>query len=438
MRKTLRIAKREYKASVRTKGFIIAIVLAPVMMSGSIIAMILFQGKVDTADKHIAVIDHSNLVTETLVKSAEERNAAVVWDEEKGKKVKPSYYLEIIDPDTADMAALRMQQSNRVRAHQLQGFVEIGPAVLFPGSDPANGRIVYHAENAPIDEVRGWLNGTINNHLRHLRLTNAGVQPEEVGSLLTWISVEGQGLVSVDSKTGEVKEAQSSSEIEVVLAPIFTLILMFLMMMMGAIPLLQAVMEEKNLRIAEVLLGSVRPFQFMMGKIVGGVAVSLTALTVYVVLGAFVVVRFDLADKIPYHILPWFYTYMIVAIVMVGSGLAALGSTCNDAKDAQNLTFPAMLPILIPMFLMIPVIEAPNSSFATGLSLFPPFTPMLMLLRMSSPVTIPGWQPWVGLAGILLLSFFSIWLGGRIFRVGILVQGQAPKLSLLLRWAFRG
>jgi ABC-2 type transport system permease protein len=434
----MRIAKREYKASVRTKGFIIGIALAPVMMSGSIIAMMLFRGKVDTVDKYIAVIDHSGIITETLEQAVEERNAAIVWDEEKDKKVKPAYYLEIIDSEIADVAALRVQLSNRVRAHQLQGFVEIGSAVLAPGSDPENGRIVYHAENAPIDEVRGWLNGTINTHLRHLRLTNEGVQPEEVGSILTWISVEGQGLASVDNKTGEVKEAQSTSEAEVVLGPIFTLMLMFLMMMMGAIPLLQAVMEEKNLRIAEVILGSVRPFQFMMGKIVGGVAVSLTALTVYVVLGAFVVVRFDLADKIPYHILPWFYTYMIVAIVMLGSGLAALGSTCNDAKDAQNLTFPAMIPIIIPMFLLIPVIEAPNSSFATGLSLFPPFTPMLMLLRMSSPVTIPAWQPWIGLAGILILSVFSIWLGGRIFRVGILVQGQPPKLSLLLRWAFRG
>ena len=438
MRKTLRIAGREYRASVRTKGFIIGIALAPIMMSGSIIAMALFRGKVDTTDKVIAVIDHSGVAVETLLQAAEERNAAVVYDEEKAKKVKPAYYLEIINPDTADLPALRLQLSNRVRAHQLQGFVEIGSAVLAPGSDPGNGRIVYHAENAPIDEVRGWLNGTINNYLRHLRLTGAGIRPEETGSILTWISVEGQGLVSVDAETGEVKEAKQTSEMQVVLGPIFTLMLMFMMLMMGAIPLLQAVMEEKTQRIAEVILGSVRPFQFMMGKLIGGVAVSLTALSVYVVLGAIVVIRFDLADKIPYHVLPWFYTYMIVAIIMVGAGLAALGSTCNDAKDAQNLTFPAMLPVLIPMFLLVPVIEAPNSAFATGLSLFPPFTPMLMLLRLSSPVTIPAWQPWAGLAGVLVMSLFSIWLGGRIFRIGIMVQGQPPKLSLMLRWALRG
>jgi ABC-type Na+ efflux pump permease subunit len=118
MRKILCIVRREYRASVRTKGFIIGIALAPIMMSGSIIAMALFRGKVDTTDKLIAVIDHSGVAAETLLQAAEERNAAVVYDEEKGKKVKPAYFLEIIDPDNTDLPVLRLQLSNRVRAHR--------------------------------------------------------------------------------------------------------------------------------------------------------------------------------------------------------------------------------------------------------------------------------------------------------------------------------
>lgn len=118
--------------------------------------------------------------------------------------------------------------------------------------------------------------------------------------------------------------------------------------------------------------------------------------------------------------------------------LAALGSACNDAKDAQNLTFPAMLPIMIPMFLLMPILQEPSSSFATGLSLFPPFTPMLMLLRICTPMGVPAWQPWVGLSGVLLFTLLSVWAGGRIFRVGILMQGKPPKISHILRWAIRG
>ena len=94
-----------------------------------------------------------------------------------------------------------------------------------------------------------------------------------------------------------------------------------------------------------------------------------------------------------------------------------------------------MIPIMIPMFLMLPILEGPNSRFATGLSLFPP---MLMLLPLASSVEIPGWQPWVGLASVLLFALVSIWAGGRIFRVGILMQGQPPKLGSILRWAIRG
>jgi len=438
MRKILRLARREYSASVRTKGFIIGLALAPIFMSGSLIAIALFRSKVDTADKFIAVVDRSGVVVETVVAAAEERNAAIVYEEETGKKVKPAYLIEVVEPNAANPAAQRLELSDRVRARELHAFAEIGPGALEPTKDWEAARIRYFAQNAAIDEIRGWLNSCINNHLRRLRLAETGIDEKAAGAMLAWINVEGVGLVSVDEETGNVSEAQHSSEMETVLTPIFTLFLMFLMIMMGAIPLLSAVMEEKTQRIAEVILGSMRPFQFMMGKVLGSVAVSLTALSVYVILGAVVVIRMDEVDKIPYQLLPWIYAYVILTIFMLGSGLAGLGSVCNDAKDAQNLTFPAMLPIMIPMFLLLPVIEAPNSAFATGLSLFPPFTPMLMLMRMASPVTIPGWQPWAGLAGVMLFALLSVWAGGRIFRVGILMQGQPPKLGNIIRWALRG
>jgi ABC-type uncharacterized transport system ATPase subunit len=125
-------------------------------------------------------------------------------------------------------------------------------------------------------------------------------------------------------------------------------------------------------------------------------------------------------------------------IVIVGSYLAALGSSCNDPKDAQNMQFPAMIPVFLPMFLAMPILQEPTSAFATALSLFPLFTPMLMLLRKATPIGIPAWQPWVGLAGVILFTVFSVWMGGRIFRIGILIQGGPPKLSKIFRWAIRG
>jgi ABC-2 type transport system permease protein len=207
---------------------------------------------------------------------------------------------------------------------------------------------------------------------------------------------------------------------------------------MGAVPLLHSVTEEKSQRIAEVLLGSVTPSQLMAGKVLGGVGVSLTASAVYVAVGSFAAVRMGYAESIPFHILPWFFGYMVLAIVMMGAMLADLGSTCNDAKEAQSITPLALFPVFVPMFLVVPVLKEPGSSLATYLSLFPLFTPMSMMVRLGTPGGVPGWQPFVGMAGMIVFTLLSVWAGGRVFRVGILMQGQPPNLGNIIRWALRG
>ena len=438
MRKILRLVRREYLASVRTKGFIIGLMLAPIIMGGSIIAMVLFEGHVDTTDRNVAVVDRSGVVVEALVEAAKVRNAEEVYDKETGEKVMPAYLIEIIEPNELDAAAQRLELSNRVRSKQIHAFVEIGESVLHPRDDPEASRIAYYAESAAMDEMRSWIAGPINKQLRQLRLADAGVDESAVSDLFDWLPVEGMGLVSVDKETGKVKEAERSSEAEAFIVPFVMLMLMFLMFMMGAMPLLNAVMEEKSQRIAEVILGSVQPFQFMMGKLLGGVFVALTGAAVYVIGGILAVRYMGMEAYIPYHVLPWFFVYMLAAILMMGAIYTALGSACNSSAEAQSLSLPAMLPLLIPIFVALPVLEEPLSTFATGLSLFPPFTPMLMLLRLSMPAGIPMWQPWVGLVGVVLFTVFSVWVGGRIFRVGILMQGAPLKLSNIFRWAFRG
>jgi ABC-2 type transport system permease protein len=213
---------------------------------------------------------------------------------------------------------------------------------------------------------------------------------------------------------------------------------LLMMIMMGASPHLQAVTEEKQQRIAEVMLGSIEPFPFMLGKLVGGVGIALTASAVYLVGGILTVEYMGWGAFIPYSLLPWFLVYMVAAVAMFGALGAALGSACNDATEAQNMTLPSILPVMIPIFVLIPVVTEPSSALATGLSLVPLFTPLLMLLRQGTPEGVAAWQPWVGLAGILVTAVIFVWIGGRIFRVGLLSQGTPPKLGTILRWAVRG
>lgn len=438
MRRVFWLARREYLAAVKTKGFVIGLALAPVVMCGSILAMVLLENRVDTTDKHIAVVDHSGVIADALVAAADERNAKYVHDENTGKKVRPAYLIEPVEPDTVNPQNQSLELSGRVRSGELSGFLVVGPEVLHPGEDEEVARIAYHSRSSAFDEIPGWLGSPLNQQLRRSRLAEVGVEPETADQALKWINVQSMELIEVDEASGEIEAARESNRAKAIFLPIGVMILMFILVLMGASPLLNSIMEEKTQRIAEVLLGSITPSQFMAGKILGGLAVSLTASSVYVLVGIAAVAYMGLAEHIPFFILPWFFAFMLLAIVMYGSVYAALGAVCTDPKDAQNLMFPAMLPTMIPMFVLVPVAKEPLTGWATTMSLFPPFAPPLMLVRLTSPFDIPAWQPWVGLLGVVLFAALFVWIGGRIFRVGILMQGKSPTLGNIVRWAIRG
>jgi ABC-2 type transport system permease protein len=136
--------------------------------------------------------------------------------------------------------------------------------------------------------------------------------------------------------------------------------------------------------------------------------------------------------------LPWFLAYVVLATCMFGAMFAAAGSACSNTAETQSVVMPAMLPIMIPMMIQMPVITQPHTAFATWLSLFPLFTPLLMLARQGTPGGVPLWQPCAGLIGTVLTTLLFVWLGGRIFRIAILMQGTPPRLGNILHWALRG
>jgi len=438
MHRALRFALREYLAAVKTKGFIIGLVLAPIMMSGGAIAFFLLKDRVDTTDKAVVVIDRSGVLAPAILIAAEERNASELYDEATGEKVRPAYLFETVPPDEADPTSQRLALSERVRKGELHAFMEIGSAVIHPGEDSDARRIAYYGRSAAMDDLRRWVQWPINNTLRALRLEDAGIDQAQVPDLFHWVEIEGMGLVSQDEETGDVTEAARATPFESLLVPIIFMFLMFLMIMMSVPGMVQSVMEEKTQRIAEVLLGSIKPFEFMMGKVMGGIAVSLTSSLVYIVGGVVFVEAMAFQEFVPYRVLPWFFLYMLFAIVMFGAYAAALGSVCNEPKDAQSLTFPAILPAVIPVFVYFPVAKEPLSAFATWMSLIPPFAPTLMILRIATPEPVPVWQPIAGLVGVVIFTLLSVWVGGRLFRTAILMQGTPPKFANILRWALRG
>lgn len=437
MPKIFILTKREFLTSVRTKSFLIGLIIAPLLMGGSFIVIKLFEDKIDINDKKIAVIDHSGIMAEPLIEISSERNKEI-FDKETGEKINPAYYFEIIEPDTANPKQQRLKLSDRVRNKELHAFVEIGSEILHPGEDYEKHRITYYSENSLMDNVRDWVSRSINNRIRQFRVEDLNIDKEVSKDLFYWINVEGMGLLTINEQTGDVKDARKSNLGDAVAVPYILMMIMFMMVMMFTIPLLSSVMEEKTERIAEVLLGSVTPFQFMTGKLLGSILISLIGSSVYIIGGAIAATQMGFGDSVPYHLLPWFFTFLLLNVIMVGSMMAALGSACDNAKDAQSLQFPAMMPVLLPMFVMLPMLKAPLSTFSTTMSLIPPFTPMLMTVRMATPVSIPVWQPIVGLIGVILFTAFTVWVSGRLFRTCILMQGTPPKFMNLVKWATRG
>jgi ABC-2 type transport system permease protein len=438
MRKIIKLAVREYNAALRTKATVIMVVLMPILMGSGIIAMKLLEHQVDMADQRIAVVDRSGVIAAFLAAAAEERNRTETHDPTTGKPLRPAYVIESVVPRDESRDAQRLELSNRVRSRDLHAFVEIGPNVVHAESDAATARIEYHAENAIMDEARQWLDGAVNSRVRNLRIAEAGLDEAAINRLMRPVAVESLGLVSVDKATGGIKQAERSNEGLALALPMGTMMLMFLMITVAATPLINAVLEEKMQRIAEVLLGSVRPFHLMMGKLLGSVGVSLTVLAVYMSGGLVAAAYLGVWHYVPYQILPWFLVYLIAAVFLFGALFIAIGAACNDFKEAQSLMLPVWLIVMLPLFVWLNVVREPQSSFSTWVSLIPPCTPMLMLLRQTTPMGIPAWQPWVGLAGVAIFTTLCVWAAGRVFRVGILMQGKTPKLGDLVRWVIRG
>lgn len=435
MSKVLIVFAREYRAQVQSKSFLITLFLMPVLMAGSILISKIFGEGVETGDRHIAVVDHTGMLFAPLKAAADEYNKTEILND-RGKRVRPPFYLENVAP-AANAKKQELELSNKVRGKKLYAFVEIGKNLT--GSAPAEqGDFFRYYSNSPTDrEFQRWVRGPLTKAVMTDRFDEARLPAQVVAGAIRPIDVENLGLVSMD-ENGNIKQAEETNREAAFLVPYGFCMLMFMAVMITGPQLMQNVIEEKLQRIAEVLIGSIPPFQLMLGKLLGLVGVSLTLLCVYLAGGYFVADYFGRSDLIPPDMVAWVIAYGVLAILMFGSVFSAIGASVSEAKDAQNFMMPVTMVIVIPLMLIVSVIRAPNGPVATGVSFFPPATPMMMVTRMAVPPGIPMWQPYAGIALVLAFTVLCVFAAGRIFRVGILMQGKPPKIAEMLRWAITG
>ncbi|MFQ5489800.1 MAG: ABC transporter permease [Phycisphaerae bacterium] len=442
MRKVLVVAIREYEAAVKTKTFLISVILMPVLMSGGIIAQKFMEGHADTTDKTFAVIDHSGQLLDVIVAQAQERNQNDIFeDAEDGtrRQIAPRFLIEPVPVQGQDLDVLCLQLSDRVRDKELTGFVEIQADILSADlNDPESSLIAYRSANPVYNDFRRWLTSPVTQAVQKWRFEQKGLDIEEVAWALQSVNVaQDQGLFS---KVGDkIVEGGADRGKSRVLIGIGLVMMMFMVIALGATPLINVVLEEKSQNIVEVLIGSVGPFELMLGKLLGSVAVSLTVVGVYLVGGYAAAIKLGYSQFLPpTYLIVWFVVFQALAILLFGSMFIAIGAACSDLKEAQSALLPVWLLVCAPLFVMGVVLEEPSSKFAVAASLFPVATPMLMPLRAAIDPNLPLWQPAVGMVSVLLGTIFCVFVAGRVFRIGILTRGEGFKIRRVAGWILKG
>jgi ABC-2 type transport system permease protein len=457
MSKMLTVARREYNAAVRTKAFLISLFLMPLLMGGGMLLQLVLGDQVDIQEKRFAIVDRTagEELVEVLSTAASTRNAEQIFDPTTGKQVLPIFKLERVAASADELEAIEQQRfelSVRVRRGEIFGFLEIGPEVFDYESDaplatqkvtPAelnsDRRVVRYQSNSPTyNEFQMWVRPILEHSIQEARFQAAGLPGGKVRAVLTPTPLLVKGLSEKDPTTGSVKEAKDENPVVSLLAPAALMMLMFMLLFVAGTPAMQGVVEEKMQRIAEMVLGSVRPFELMMGKLLGLMGVSLTLAALYLAGAYAAALYYGMAELVSPTVMAWFVIYLVVGVVMYGAMFIAVGAACSDIRDTQTMLWPVMLLAMLPLFVWLNVAREPTSTFSIVTSLVPTATPMLMILRVAVPPGIAWWQPALGLLLMLVTTVVLVYAAGRIFRIGILMQGKGASVRDLARWIVRG
>jgi ABC-2 type transport system permease protein len=425
MNKILILAKRDYLQTILSKAYLVGLIFLPLIFGGSFLALAIAT-KGAAKQQRIAIVDRTGVAAVTVIQACQDTN----------RKATTPFVFEQVEPE-ADEAAQLLSLSDRIRRGELFLVLDISADALHPPPD-AKQTIRYYSNATGISQLTLWLPDAVNDGLRRVRLAGIGVDPPHVADALQNVSVVSMNLLSKDPVTGRIVQGERKNPLQTEALPVFLVVLLVMVVMVGSAPNLGAVAEDKVQRVFEMLLVSASPYELMMGKVLAALGASLTSSVFYIIGGLFALLGMALFGMAPLELLPWFFVYLVVDVLMTSALGVALGSACGSAQDAQQLAFLLIVPLMVPILILTPVMQQPNGVFATTMSFIPPFTPVVMLLRQALPGGVPWWQPWLGLAGAIVYALGVVWAAARIFRVGILSQGKTPKIAELVQWVVQG
>ena len=454
------IAHREYVAMVGTKAFLFTLVMMPILMFGSLLAMPVLNRVSGGKTLRIVVADGTGELFEKFELAAKARNASINTKPtqtivtKSGKLGGASSFMEQ-QADAWELVAgpseisdeERLKYSDAIRNGDIYALVEI-PKTLFenPQGISPDGNVVeaveststsakFYSQDALMSGARAWLGSLLSQRLRDARMLQFGLDKIDP-KIFAQIDAKVELVPSAPVKKSDGKKSDENSMVDALVnmfLPFGVMMLMFMVILMAAQPMLESAMEEKSLRISEVLLGSVTPSQLMGGKLLGNVAGSLVIFVLYGAGGLFFLNYQGLADKMPLSLLPWFLLFQLLGVLFFSSIFLTVGASVSELKEAQTLLLPVWLVLMAPMMVWFIAVREPNGIVATTLSFFPPSCPMMMVLRLASGTTVPFWQPPLAALVMVISTYGIVTLAGRIYRAGLLRNEGVRSISQLLK-----
>jgi ABC-2 type transport system permease protein len=401
---TLLIARREYLERIRTRAFLIATILIPLLMGGFVFGSGYLSSRTKSA-AHVAIV------------SPDAQFAADLQHQlETGRRSRMT--VDLATPSPAIRAALDQDLHSK---DGITGYLWVTPAAD-PNTRPV---FAYTARSAGDATTVDILRTSILNVLTRERLNHSGLGAHDVDALLAPVDID-------TSSTGDSRAAYGAATL--------LFLLMYMVIMLYGMNTARSIIEEKTSRVFEVMLSTIRPEEMLAGKILGVGAVGLTQIGVWM-LAAGILGSTSLAagvvgsGHIPISLaqIAFFIAYFLFGYLLYSSIAAALGAMTNSEQELQQLNMFLVIPLAFCMLMSFVIVPAPNSTLARVVSLIPFCSPLLMNLRISL-TTVAPWEIALSFVLMSITILAILWVASRIYRVGILMYGKKPSLPEVLRW----
>ena len=410
MRKILAIAKWEYLEKVKTKTFLISLILTPAIIIGFSLAPTFLSGSGDTYTKAIGIIDTSGLFTSKIKNGLENIRL---------KNNQPGYILINLTEDEKDENSLIRSANSSVIKGQLDGFLLIN----YGGSDSVSAEY-YNKGSDNLKDISNFEN-VFNSAKLQIELSGINISPEKMESL---------------SRRGEIKtikiEANGNTSKNDFVTVFFTsfifIILLMMMILSSGGMLIRNLVEEKSNRLIEILVSSCSPNQLLTGKVLGLSTLGLTQVIIWGIIGIVLEGISTIPSNAFNNIIP-IAIYFVLGFIFYTAIFVGLGSIVTTEQEAQQITSYLSLTLILPIAISVPAMENPNSVFVHVLSYIPFTIPSVMILRFNIE-SIPFAEMLTSTLIMVVSIYIAIVGSSKIFKIGILSYGKRPSFRELINW----